>query len=398
MNPEPFVPSKLSLITLLVGSMLILMGGAAVAPALPQISLAFPEYDGIWITMIITLPSLAIAVTGFAVGMMADRFGKVRTLCVSLAVFAAAGMSGYVIDDLPLLLVSRFFVGVGIAGLTSCITALLSEYYHGTARVKVLSYQSAAMGIGVLVLETGGGALAGYGWHSPFLIYGLGFVILALVIVSLREPKPMELSAARPADGRTGDRSVILYCYVGIFCTMLFSFTLPTRLPTYMAEVLGEASLMSGIVLGIHGTVQACVTLMHRRIADHVDRFAIIPLGLCLIAVSLAMFALPAGLAVTIVNACIMGVGIGLISPTVVNLLAEQVTSDTSGKVMGGYSTLLNLGQFICTFAVAGLLLIEPGVAQTFPVMGQFAFAVTAFFAVLYVTRYRGKDSRALRA
>lgn len=398
MNPEPFVPSKLSLITLLVGSMLILMGGAAVAPALPQISLAFPEYDGIWITMIITLPSLAIAVTGFAVGMMADRFGKVRTLCVSLAVFAGAGMSGYVIDDLPLLLVSRFFVGVGIAGLTSCITALLSEYYHGTARVKVLSYQSAAMGIGVLVLETGGGALAGYGWHSPFLIYGLGFVILALVIVSLREPKPMELSSARPADGRTGDRSVILYCYVGIFCTMLFSFTLPTRLPTYMAEVLGEASLMSGIVLGIHGTVQACVTLMHRRIADHVDRFAIIPLGLCLIAVSLAMFALPAGLAVTIVNACIMGVGIGLISPTVVNLLAEQVTSDTSGKVMGGYSTLLNLGQFICTFAVAGLLLIEPGVAQTFPVMGLFAFAVTAFFAILYVTKYRGKDSRALRA
>ena len=398
MNPEPFVPSKLSLTTLLVGSMLILMGGAAVAPALPQISLAFPEYDGIWITMIITLPSLAIAVTGFAVGMMADRFGKVRTLCVSLAVFAGAGMSGYVIDDLPLLLVSRFFVGVGIAGLTSCITALLSEYYHGTARVKVLSYQSAAMGIGVLVLETGGGALAGCGWHSPFLIYGLGFVILALVIVSLREPKPMELSAARPADGRTGDRSVILYCYVGIFCTMLFSFTLPTRLPTYMAEVLSEASLMSGIVLGIHGTVQACVTLMHRRIADHVDRFAIIPLGLCLIAVSLAMFALPAGLAVTIVNACIMGVGIGLISPTVVNLLAEQVTSDTSGKVMGGYSTLLNLGQFICTFAVAGLLLIEPGVAQTFPVMGLFAFAVTTFFAILYVTKYRGKDSRALRA
>lgn len=398
MNPEPFVPSKLSLITLLVGSMLILMGGAAVAPALPQISLAFPEYDGIWITMIITLPSLAIAVTGFSVGMMADRFGKVRTLCVSLAVFAAAGMSGYVIDDLPLLLVSRFFVGVGISGLTSCITALLSEYYHGTARVKVLSYQSAAMGIGVLVLETGGGALAGYGWHSPFLIYGLGFVILALVIVSLREPKPMELSSARPADGRTGDRSVILYCYVGIFCTMLFSFTLPTRLPTYMAEVLGEASLTSGIVLGIHGTVQACVTLMHRRIADHVDRFAIIPLGLCLIAVSLAMFALPAGLAVTIVNACIMGVGIGLISPTVVNLLAEQVTSDTSGKVMGGYSTLLNLGQFICTFAVAGLLLIEPGVAQTFPVMGLFAFAVTTFFAILYVTKYRGKDSRTLRA
>lgn len=398
MNPEPFVPSKLSLITLLVGSMLILMGGAAVAPALPQISQAFPEYDGIWITMIITLPSLAIAVTGIAVGMMADRFGKVRTLCVSLAVFAAAGMSGYVIDDLPLLLVSRFFVGVGIAGLTSCITALLSEYYHGTARVKVLSYQSAAMGIGVLVLETGGGALAGYGWHSPFLIYGLGFVILALVIVSLREPKPMELSSARPADGRTGDRSIVLYCYVGIFCTMLFSFTLPTRLPTYMAEVLGEASLMSGIVLGIHGTVQACVTLMHRRIADHIDRFAIIPLGLCLIAVSLAMFALPAGLAVTIVNACIMGVGIGLISPTVVNLLAEQVTFDTSGKVMGGYSTLLNLGQFLCTFAVAGLLLIEPGVAQTFPVMGLFAFAVTAFFAVLYITKYRGKDSRALRA
>ena len=394
MNAGEFRPTKLSLITLLIGSMLILMGGAAVAPALPLISEAFPDYDDIWITMIITLPSLAIAVTGFAVGMLADRFGKVRTLSVSLAVFALAGISGYVIDDLPLLLVSRFFVGVGIAGLTSCLTALISEYYGGVQRAKVLSYQSAAMGIGVLVLETGGGALAGFGWHSPFLIYGLGFVILALVVVSLREPTRKDATASTMQ--RISDKRIIVYGYLTIFMTMLFVFSLPTRLPTYVSEVLGETTLMSGIILGIHGTVQAVFTLMYKRISDHMNRFLMIPCGMGLVTVSLLMFLLPASIPITVIIGCLMGVGIALISPTVVNLLAEQVTPNTSGRIMGGYSTLLNLGQFLCSFLFAALMVFESDIKTTFPVLGVLALIATVAFLAFFLLRGKDMDSRSL--
>ena len=42
MQVSNFKPTKLSLLTLLIASMLILMGGAAVASALPEIGMVFP--------------------------------------------------------------------------------------------------------------------------------------------------------------------------------------------------------------------------------------------------------------------------------------------------------------------------------------------------------------------
>ena len=71
-----FKPTKLTLVAILLSSMLILMGGAAVAPALNEIKLAFPGQD-FMTSLIITLPSLAVAIVGYAVGLAADRFGKV---------------------------------------------------------------------------------------------------------------------------------------------------------------------------------------------------------------------------------------------------------------------------------------------------------------------------------
>ena len=95
MQVSDFKPTKLSLLTLLIASMLILMGGAAVAPALPEIGMVFPQYDSFLINLIISLPSLAIVLAGLVIGALADRLGKVRVLLVSLALFGVAGVSGY---------------------------------------------------------------------------------------------------------------------------------------------------------------------------------------------------------------------------------------------------------------------------------------------------------------
>lgn len=68
MSKDDFKPTKLSMITILLASMLMLMGGAAVAPALPSISVAFPDASESLISLIITFPSLAIAIVGLAIG------------------------------------------------------------------------------------------------------------------------------------------------------------------------------------------------------------------------------------------------------------------------------------------------------------------------------------------
>ena len=86
-----FRPTKVTLVAILLSSMLILMGGAAVAPALNDIKLAFPGQDFLT-SLIITLPSLAVALVGYAVGIAADRYGKVKVLLLALAGGAPGGL------------------------------------------------------------------------------------------------------------------------------------------------------------------------------------------------------------------------------------------------------------------------------------------------------------------
>jgi len=66
--------------------------------------------------------------------------------------------------------------------------ALVISYYDGYARTKVLGYQAASMGLGVLILETSGGFLACISWRAAFLIYLIGVVIFLGILFTMREP------------------------------------------------------------------------------------------------------------------------------------------------------------------------------------------------------------------
>lgn len=397
MKGKEFKPTKLSLISLLLASMLMLMGGAAVAPALPSISIAFPNASESLINLIITLPSLAIALTGLIIGALSDKVGKVKVLLFSLLLFAVAGITGYFLNDIYAILVGRFFVGIGIAGITSCCTALIAEYYTGMTRVKVLSYQSAAMGIGVLLLETTGGALAGISWRDPFLIYALGFFIFALALVSLKEPQRPEREMTEEIKSEeTFNLKLVFACYATIFLTMIIFFALPSKLPYYLAEI-NAPSIMAGIFLGIQGICNALTSLSFRRISSAIERFRLLAIAFFLMGVGFALLYLPHSYVSITIAMIFTGVGVGLISPTVSTTLASQSVAKTSGKIMGGYSTALNLGQFAATLALVPILAYVGDYGGLFLVIGIIALLVGVVYTVvsLFTSKAHAKKKEA---
>ncbi len=380
-----FVPGKLTLLSMLLASMLMLMGGAAVAPALPLINAAFPDRE-FAVSLVITLPSLAVGCTGFILGGIADRFGKVRTLSASLILFTACGVASFFLDDLTVILVMRFFVGVGIAGISMAVTALMAEYYTGASRVKVLSYQSAAMGLGVLLLEYTGGSLAAFSWHEPFLVYLIGIPILFLCILSMKEPvrdaatgRTSQEERARPAD-----RKLIAICYAAIFVCQTMSFLLPTKMPTFLEdpELPGHITAsMMGLFLGAHGITNSAVSLMYRRVVSVIRPFMVISLGFIIMGAAMILLMLFPTVAVALVMMVLVGLGLGLICPAISNTLAGEATSTTSGKIMGGYSTFLNFGQFAISLVSVPLLAAVGGsIPSMFAVMGCVALVVGILF------------------
>lgn len=378
----PFKPSKGTLITILLCSMLMLMGGAAVAPALPLIEAQFPGQETL-VSMIITIPSLAVALVGFAVGAIADRFGKVRALSMSLAIFVIVGVAGFFIDsNIYIMLVVRFIVGIGIAGISSAVTALIAEYYMGMNRVKVLSYQSAAMGVGVLILEYTGGSLAEISWREPFLVYLIGIPILLLVILTMREPEaPQVAPEIRETPVRKSNKNLLMVCYITIFVAMTMAFLLPTKMPTYLQMELGVSTSITGLFLGVHGVANACFAVMYRRIVQRIRPYAIMGTGFILMFIALVVLELSETIGASIVMMILAGIALGMITPAVSNTLATEVTGTNSGKIMGGYSTCLNFGQFaISLISVPLFTLVGSSYPDMFAVMAVLALVVGLLF------------------
>ena len=389
-----FRPTKVTLVAILLSSMLILMGGAAVAPALNDIKLAFSGQDFLT-SLIITLPSLAVALVGYAVGIAADRYGKVKVLLLALAIFVVAGVASYFLPTLESILVARFILGIGIAGITSTVTALIAEYYAGIDRVKVLSYQSAAMGVGVLILEFTGGSLAEISWRTPFLVYLIGIPILLMAIVSMREPRMSDEDRAeieeivRHEKHRKANYRIVALCYVSIFFCMNLVFLLPTSIPIVLSD-LGVSSAIVGLFLGLHGIANAIFSILYRRITARIPPFRILGMGFLCMGVGLAVLILFPSVPLAIFTLVITGVGVGMIVPSLVNTLAGEVTSSNSGKIMGGYGTCLNFGQFaISLISVPLLAVLHDSYYEMYCLMGLIAIVYGIVISVWSVRHYR---------
>ena len=380
MTGKGFTPNIVTLLSILLCSMLMLMGGAAVAPALPLINEVFPDSEFL-VSLIITLPSLAIALLGFAIGALADRFGKVRVLSSSLIIFVLAGVAGYFLDDLMTILVARFILGIGVGGVSATVTALIAEYYTGMSRAKVMSYQSAAMGVGVLILEYTGGSLAEISWREPFLVYLIGIPILLLCILSMREPE-RHVHVEGTVAQHPVNRGVIILCYITIFVLMLMAFLVPTKVPYYL-EGIGISSSVTGLFLGVHGIANAVVSLMYRRFVQMTSPFNLIGAGFVVMAIGLSLLKVSSSAAMAVVVMVLTGVAIGMIVPAVANTLASQATASTSGKIMGGYTTCLNLGQFsISLVSVPLFLLAGSDYPNLFMIMGMVALVAGLAFLI----------------
>ena len=382
---QPFQPTRWTFVFLMLSAMMILMGGAAVAPALPLISDAFPDAPEAAVSLIVTLPALAIAITGIFIGVLSDKIGKIPVLVASVAIFTVAGSSGFYLTSLYAILVGRFILGIGIAGIICTTSALIVCYYDGITRAKVLGYQAAAMGLGVLVLETSGGLLAGISWRAAFLIYLIGAVILAGILITMKEP-------VRPKSETAGERNAapdgpfpltqLLFGYLALFLGNMLFFLLPTKFPYLIANMDvpwifgGSTVLTSGILLGIMGCASALIGPVYGRVASKLHRYTILTLSFAFFGIGLSCLGVAASLPIVVTSVIAIGIGEGILMPTILNWIAAVTPEQFLGRAMGGFSVALNLGQFVSALAIVPVFAIVATYSNLFLAFGCASFVL----------------------
>ena len=142
------------------------------------------------------------ALFGIPLGRLADSWNRKKLLSIGLALWSTmTALSGFAQSQATLTL-ARMGVGIGEATASPTAYSLISDYFPKRQRATALAIYSSGLylGGGVSLLigakigqvwnqsYPGGGPLGLVGWQAAFLAVGLPGVLMALWILTLREP------------------------------------------------------------------------------------------------------------------------------------------------------------------------------------------------------------------
>ena len=187
---EQYAAGRSQAVTLIALGTLPTMAIASLVPGLPALFAHFRSTPNkeLLVPMILTVPSLCVALFSAPIGVAADRWGRRPVLLIALAAFSLCGVLPMLFDDISSIIASRVVVGVAEAAVLTVGNALMGDYFDGELRRYWLGIQ---MSIGPFVATSYiliGGALASWSWRGPFLIYLIGLSVLGAALVFLHGP------------------------------------------------------------------------------------------------------------------------------------------------------------------------------------------------------------------
>ncbi|MCL5425379.1 MAG: MFS transporter [Gammaproteobacteria bacterium] len=339
---------------LLFASTMTVMSGAIIAPALPGISRNFPDQPQVIIQLILTIPALMITLFSPLMGYLADRFGRKKLLLMMLFIYGFAGVSGFFIDRVDLLLSSRALMGIAVAGILSISTTLVGDYFDSTERARFLGLQSSCMALGGVIFINLGGILSDWSWRGPFLLYLTGVLLLPYAWAMLKEPRIQSTTNAGMIDapvkvdyGRTG----LGYFIAMISMAMFYMF--PAQLPFLLSQQGQISGMAIGIALSMSALTASIVAFGYGYYKPLLSVMTIYILGFLLAASGFVIVGLTQSYAMAIVGAAISGFGLGAFMPNTTTWLMRITPQRVRGRVFGGFTSTFFFGQFISPVVVA---------------------------------------------
>jgi MFS family permease len=331
------------------------MAGATIAPSLPAMQQHFADVPNAayLVRLILTVPALTIAIGAPLVGVIIDRLGRKPLLAIALIVYGLAGSSGLWLNAIGLILLGRAFLGLSVAGIMVTATALIADYYTGSARGQFLGLQAAFMALGGVIFLTLGGFLADLNWRMPFLIYFVALILVPCVLLLLPEPRRTSFKAEAIAleDPLKLPLGLVILTYGIALLTQIVFYLIPTQLPFYLQELVAANASQSGIAIALCTLFTAISSLSYQRIKSRLSFINVYGIAFLNIAVGYTLISLANGWIVVLPGLAIAGLGLGLLMPNMNFCLTSIAPGAIRGRILGGLTTSFFLGQFLSPLA-----------------------------------------------
>ncbi len=330
-------------------SLLTVMAGAAMAPALGAVKDHFHECSAMTIQLIVSLPALFIIMTTFAFRQLC-RWMKTRTLALAgLALYVVAGAGAYLVDNIALLLVLRALLGISVGMVMPLSTGLLNYYFPPEKQSRLMGLSAAMNQLGGVVATMLAGVLASVQWNYAFLVYLAGLLAMVLVAVWLPNERLM-------AEGSRVKASTLVRFHPSVtamFFIMLLFFVYPTNF-ALTAQAQGVSPLATTLIMVLLDVVAFVVGLYFARLMKRFRRQMKYAAPLFFLA-GFAVLSWGVGAPAMIVGSVLIGVANGAGVPYVNTIASIKAGREASTTVMPLISAALYLGQFVSPLVVRPL-------------------------------------------
>lgn len=350
---------------ILLVATLTVMAGATIAPSLPAMRQAFREAPNAaaLVPLVLTAPALAIALTAPLVGWAVDRVGRKPVLLGSVLLYGAAGGSGLVLDDLPAILAGRVVLGLAVAGCMTSSTALIGDFYDPVVRQRFLGLRATFMAYGGVAFVTVGGLLAEVSWRGPFAVYLLAWALAPFIAWAI--PEPQEPAGLFPSGGPghapDGDeagslRQTMLFVYATATVGMVAFYMGPVHLPFHLEDALGARPAATGFAIAAATLASGTTSLFYRRIKARLSFLNVQLASWVAVGLGFLVIAVARGWAGVVLGTALTGVGLGLLMPNIGFWMVTVAPPGLRGRLLGGMTASVFLGQFICPLATQPLV------------------------------------------
>lgn len=373
---------KLSLLSL----SLILLSTFSTAPALPQM-ISYYRDKGLpspQVELLFSIPSMAIIFILLITPWLSKKLSEKHMIIFGLLLTALGGGLPVVSQNYLLVFVSRLLLGSGIGFINARAISVISEYYQGKERRKLLGLRGSFEVLGNAGLTALVGLLLTFGWSKSFMIYFLALPILVLYLVFAPKKVVKDTNDKIKTKGQKIPKADLTYI-VALAILAGFVITINTginlRIPLLVVEFgLGtpaqaslvlSAMMLMGIIAGM--SFGQLIAMFHKQL---------IPICLVLFSLTLLGVGLPSNLMVLTISAMASGFLYSLMVTAVFSLVADRVEYSLVGSAttlvlvfcnIGGASAAILLscfdhllGQINAVFYVYAILSLAVGMIYFF--------------------------------
>ena len=356
--------SKKVTATILSMSLLTVMAGAAIAPALGIIKAHFSEANGLLVQLIVSMPALLIIVTNLFFLAISRRLRTRAIATTGLLLYVAAGAGCFFVDDIYVLLVMRALLGISVGLIMPLSTGLLAYYFPPEEQARLMGLSAAMNQMGGVVATLLAGLLATIEWNCAFLVYLMGMIAVAIVWLWLPDEQ-------LGSDNKRGipfqPRQLLKFhpSVVGMLLLMMIFFIFPTNFAiiarqqtTLSTEAVTMIMVGLDVVAFFVGLVFGSLMHMFRK---PIKYFA--PLFFL---IGYAAYLVPS-VVMILVGSVFIGIANGVGIPYLNTIASIKGGRNSATTVMPLLSAALYLGQFLSPLIVMPLSRLLFGTSLTAP-------------------------------